>query len=292
MKKILSLLVCKILLLGFGTLLFGQAFSTPDTTDHVFIRDLPGPTAVATDRVSFHISMRGKTSAGDYLPIWSTTENNRGKPVDYTLPHADSVSLIEILALHRMSVGDSLHCWQSNDPNTFKSLEECVEIHYSIGVVEILSDSLYRLKIATERAANEARAEVIRQEMESIFSDYQSGALDDRLIDLEGGMKKLRLSEGTGPKPEAGQEVVTHYYGLGADGRYVDDSFSRGEQFSSPLGKGRVITGWELGVAGMHVGERAVFFIPAEMAYGKGGSPPRVAPNEDLIYLIDLIDLR
>lgn len=98
------------------------------------------------------------------------------------------------------------------------------------------------------------------------------------------------LIKGTGPEAKAGQSVTVNYVGvLFKGGKEFDASWKRNEPFTFTLGKGQVIKGWDQGVAGMKVGGRRELVIPAELAYGKQGSPPTIPPNAPLVFVVDLL---
>lgn len=98
------------------------------------------------------------------------------------------------------------------------------------------------------------------------------------------------IVEGTGPVAKSGDKVTVQYVGVGFDSeKEFDSSWSRNEPFSFTLGAGEVIQGWDKGVEGMKVGGRRELLLPAGLAYGAAGSPPKIAPNESLIFIIDLL---
>jgi peptidylprolyl isomerase len=100
------------------------------------------------------------------------------------------------------------------------------------------------------------------------------------------------VEEGTGAKAKSGDTVSVQYVGVGYDSEEeFDSSWSRSEPFSFTLGSGGVIKGWERGVEGMKVGGRREMLIPANLAYGSAGSPPNIAPNEALVFTIDLLSV-
>lgn len=110
-----------------------------------------------------------------------------------------------------------------------------------------------------------------------------SGAAPATLVTKE-------LIKGAGPEAKAGQPVTVNYVGvLYHGGKEFDSSWSRSEPFAFTLGKGQVIKGWDQGVAGMKVGGRRELIIPAELAYGKTGSPPKIPPNAPLVFVVDLL---
>jgi peptidylprolyl isomerase len=98
---------------------------------------------------------------------------------------------------------------------------------------------------------------------------------------------------GTGDEAKPGQTAVVHYVGVGvSSGEEFDASWNRGEPFDFPLGAGHVIQGWDRGVVGMKVGGRRRLVIPSSLGYGERGAGGVIAPNETLIFVVDLLELR
>ena len=86
---------------------------------------------------------------------------------------------------------------------------------------------------------------------------------------------------GDGDEATPGRKVTVHYVGVAfRTGEEFDASWNRGEPFRFALGKGQVIPGWDQGIAGMKVCGRRELIIPPALAYGAGGSPPAIQPNE------------
>ncbi|MGW0518396.1 FKBP-type peptidyl-prolyl cis-trans isomerase [Crossiella sp. NPDC003009] len=95
---------------------------------------------------------------------------------------------------------------------------------------------------------------------------------------------------GDGPEAGQGQEVTVHYVGVAhSTGQQFDASWDRGDTFSFPLGAGRVIKGWDMGVKGMKVGGRRQLVIPAHLGYGNRGAGSAIKPGETLIFVVDLV---
>ena len=98
------------------------------------------------------------------------------------------------------------------------------------------------------------------------------------------------IVKGTGAEAKAGQSVTVNYVGvLFNGGKQFDASWKRKEPFTFALGKGRVISGWDQGIAGMKVGGRRELIIPAPLAYGAKGSPPSIPANAALVFVVDLL---
>ncbi|HUY17005.1 MAG TPA: FKBP-type peptidyl-prolyl cis-trans isomerase [Acidimicrobiales bacterium] len=110
-------------------------------------------------------------------------------------------------------------------------------------------------------------------------------APDDLLIE--------EIVVGEGEEAKVGQSAVVHYVGVGvASGEEFDASWNRGEPFDFLLGAGHVIKGWDQGVVGMRVGGRRRLVIPSRLGYGERGAGGVIAPNETLIFVVDLLELR
>ena len=98
--------------------------------------------------------------------------------------------------------------------------------------------------------------------------------------------------EGDGAEAAAGQQVTVHYVGVSwSTGEEFDASWNRMEPFRFPLGQGYVIQGWDQGVQGMKVGGRRTLHIPPELGYGSQGAGGVIAPNETLIFVVDLLEV-
>jgi peptidylprolyl isomerase len=99
------------------------------------------------------------------------------------------------------------------------------------------------------------------------------------------------LVEGTGAEAKTGDEIKVEYVGVGYEsGEEFDASWGR-EPFPLTLGVGGVIPGWDQGIVGMKEGGRRELVIPPGLAYGEEGRPPSIAPNETLIFVIDLLEV-
>src|SRR5215210_6024950 len=106
------------------------------------------------------------------------------------------------------------------------------------------------------------------------------------------GLQYEDLTVGNGASPQAGQTVSVHYTGWLDDGKNFDSSLDRGRPFEFPLGQGRVIKGWDEGVATMKVGGKRRLVIPPALGYGAQGSPPKIPGGSTLIFDIELLGVK
>lgn len=113
-------------------------------------------------------------------------------------------------------------------------------------------------------------------------------------VTTDSGLKMQDLVIGTGASPQLGQTVVVHYTGTLEDGTEFDSS-RKGGPASPPaqfrLGPG-IIPAWNEGLATMKAGGRRKLFVPSALGYGAQGRPPRIPPNANLIFDIELVGVK
>ena len=109
-------------------------------------------------------------------------------------------------------------------------------------------------------------------------------------ITTPSGLKITDLKVGDGPSPQMGQTVVVHYIGWLENGKEFNNSYKLGKPAEFRLGG--VIPGWNEGLQTMKVGGKRRLFIPSKLAYGPQGRPPTIPPNSNLIFEIELLDIK
>jgi peptidylprolyl isomerase len=122
-------------------------------------------------------------------------------------------------------------------------------------------------------------------------------SIEKPLVDFPEGQPPADLQikdiwEGDGEAARPGHVVSVHYVGVSfSTGEEFDASWNRGSALQFPLGGGRVIKGWDQGVAGMKVGGRRQLTIPPHLAYGDQSPTPAIKPGETLIFVVDLLSV-
>ncbi|KAI5662853.1 hypothetical protein M9H77_22176 [Catharanthus roseus] len=130
-------------------------------------------------------------------------------------------------------------------------------------------------------AASEKLKDMENQTVNSGFREIEIG---------KQGLRKWVLQKGNSWKtPVPGDEVEVHYSVRLKEGVYFDSSREKGTPFSFKLGQCEVIKGWDEGIATMKMGERSMFTVPPDLAYGEDGSPPLIPPKATLIFDIELL---
>lgn len=111
-------------------------------------------------------------------------------------------------------------------------------------------------------------------------------------VKLPSGLKYWDLTVGTGAEAVKGKKVKVNYTGWLLEGTRFDSSYDRNTPFEFKLGAGKVIKGWDEGVAGMKVGGKRQLRIPPELGYGMRGSEPAIPANAYLVFDVELLDVK
>jgi len=138
---------------------------------------------------------------------------------------------------------------------------------------------------------------IFRIQADSVYFDAELAASMDffpnaqsvKWLDAKEGLKYSVEKEGEGEAVKTGNMVKVHYTGWLSDGTKFDSSRDRGEPISLELGAGRVIRGWDLGLAGMKPGEKRLLLIPPSLGYGSRGGGP-IPPDATLIFAVELVN--
>ena len=116
------------------------------------------------------------------------------------------------------------------------------------------------------------------------------------MTETPSGLRYEDTVVGTGASPQTGQTCVMHYTGWlwvdGAKANKFDSSVDRGRPFEFPIGKGRVIKGWDEGVASMQIGGKRTLLIPPELGYGARGAGGVIPANATLIFDVELLGIQ
>ena len=260
-----------------------------------------GEQVAAGDFVYFHAAMRSERDS----VLFSTRQGGGQQPVIQAA--GDDASAAEIGpvedVLREMRVGDSAVVRVNIEgfPSKPPGMNNDTVVLYDVVVTEIISEEAFTERKAAEDAEREeARAAVRALEQErldfaaEVVNNYNAGSLNDDLQTTPSGLKYVIHEEGNGPQAEAGRGVVVQYIGqTTSDGNVFDQSFGRGEGIPFQLGTGRVIPGWDEGIALFKQGTRATLFIPSELGYGAQGTPDgSIPPNSELAFYIELEEVQ
>lgn len=112
-------------------------------------------------------------------------------------------------------------------------------------------------------------------------------------LNTASGLEYIVVSKGAkgGARAANGKNVSVHYTGYLTDGTIFDSSVERGNPIKFKLGEGKVIPGWEEGIALMSVGDKMRLVIPSKLAYGERGAGGVIPPNATIIFDVELMDV-
>ncbi|HEU4564019.1 MAG TPA: FKBP-type peptidyl-prolyl cis-trans isomerase [Gemmatimonadaceae bacterium] len=127
--------------------------------------------------------------------------------------------------------------------------------------------------------------------VDTVYADSLRVSLAE-MTRLPGGIYYRDTKRGTGPAADSGRTVTVHYTGWLSNGRVFDSSRERGEPVTFPLGEGRVIAGWDAGLAGMRAGGRRLLVIPPASGYGRAGKPGTIPSRATLVFDVALLKVR
>jgi peptidylprolyl isomerase len=116
--------------------------------------------------------------------------------------------------------------------------------------------------------------------------------MDEQVIETATGLGYVDIVEGTGTRPKTGDSVSVHYTGWLKSGQKFDSSHDRGQPFVFPIGRGKVIKGWDEGVGTMRAGGKRKLVIPAHLGYGDRGAGGVIPGGATLIFEVELLDVK
>ena len=186
--------------------------------------------------------------------------------------------------------------WLDNKHTVFGHVVEGQDVVDAIAQGDTL-DTLEILRVgAAAEAWNAVEAfrtfEGSREKRLAEAKAAQTDALDQvsaGFSETASGLRYQIIQKGTGAKAEKGKQVSVHYQGALIDGTVFDSSYKRKEPIEFQLGIGQVISGWDEGLQLLHVGDKARFVIPSDLAYGSAGAGGVIPPDAILVFDVELV---
>ncbi|ANQ50333.1 FKBP-type peptidyl-prolyl cis-trans isomerase [Flammeovirga yaeyamensis] len=141
-----------------------------------------------------------------------------------------------------------------------------------------------------KEAEMEAAAEAQKATDDKVITDFLTENKIEGVQKTESGLYYIITKEGKGENPTAGDNVKVHYTGTLLDGSKFDSSVDRGQPLPFVLGQGRVIKGWDEGIALLNKGAKATLYIPSGLAYGPRAMGAQIPANSVLKFDVELVD--
>lgn len=227
----------------------------------------------AEDGTIFSESGPGDTYTDMKVPELSAVEYNDG-PIPEVLDKSE--------------VGDTVVIYVPTDslPSLPPNMKDYKFITYQMYIHDAMSEEEFMQAKERKRLEGEARMNDVKVVVEDAVDKYKAGKLD--LQKTDSGLEYIIHEKGTGEKINSGDVATVNYYGALLDKSMFDNSFSRGEAFSTPVGMQRVIAGWDEGLQLLNVGDKVTFFIPSELGYGKAGAGEKIPGDSKLVFYVEV----
>ncbi len=169
---------------------------------------------------------------------------------------------------------------------------------FGAAMADVLADRQPQLDIQTMKTAlDKQRDQIVERNQKKAESAVARGiAFQEKnkaaegVTVLENGLQYQVLKAGDGDQPKATDTVEVHYHGTLVDGTVFDSSLERGTPASFPLNG--VIPGFREAITRMKTGGKWKVVMPHELAYGENGAPPKIGPNETLVFEIELLAIK
>jgi len=250
-------------------------------------------TGAITPQVGDIMEMNIKFRIGDSL-LFNTLEMNNNEPV--TQPCQKPA--------FQGDLNEGLMMMKSGDSTVFRILMDSLSarthqpkpewakpgdyVTWEVKMVAIKTQSAFQ-------AEKEAKAKIQAQKDEETLKAYFA----EKNIQAQrtaSGLYYVIHQAGEGTSPQTGNSVTVNYTGMLLDGSKfdsnVDPQFNHVQPFDFPLGRGRVIKGWDEGVALLKKGGKITLYIPSGMAYGERSPSPKIPANAIMIFDVELVDFK
>lgn len=169
-----------------------------------------------------------------------------------------------------------------------------MKLIFAIAVLLLVAPSLAFSQTRSRRPARKSRATRAAPTARPAAAVSPTAVKDERASTTTAtGLTYFVTKRGDGRKPKVGETVVVHYTGMLTNGIKFDSSRDRNEPIDFPLGQGRVIKGWDEGIAQLGIGDQAILIIPPQLGYGeRGAGNGEIPPNATLIFIVELVDVK
>lgn len=307
-----------LFLLGWSLPFFAQPNPAPlnfkksaSGIEYCFVVDKTGgPKPKEGDQIRINM-----VSIGGNRYLYNSFQQNKGKPVEFGVAKpAFKGDIIEIINM--MNAGDSVVCLIDADvvyKNTKQKKPDFIKkgdkIQYMIKLVSIKPKEIVQKEqqALINKQIKEQMAKQQKEEQKLIGvqeKELQKYFIANNLTPLKtaSGLYYVIKEEGAGAKPVTNDTVSLNYRGKLINGTIfdsnIDSAFNHMSPFEFPLGIGRVIKGWDEGVALLSKGTKATFFIPSRLGYstqavpGNPNNPKGIPANSILIFDVELMNIK
>lgn len=186
-----------------------------------------------------------------------------------------------------MSINDSITLLQPMDSvknyQRPRWLNKSDTLKYTLKLLDIRRKEL----VEAERDSLKGIELIMIGKTKQWIKDYQAGTVEN-LTKTDSGLSYVIHTEGTGKAAATKKYIQLHYAGFKMDGSILDNTYSRNQPAPYRVGN-KGILGWDELLPNLKEGGKATVFVPSELAYGAKGREPKVEPNEDLVFYLEVV---
>jgi FKBP-type peptidyl-prolyl cis-trans isomerase len=241
------------------------------------------------DKVTVHFEI--STLAGKQL--YSTYD--AGQPLDVEVGQRfDTEGVTEALAMVRKGTSATLIIPSElafGPEGSGEAIPPYTTMLYNINVVEVTTKD----QIQKEQEQKQKEMQMKEQQSRTNEGANILKYMEDNNLSgtpTKSGLYYIEKEKGSGAKPLPGQTVQVHYTGTLLDGSKFDSSVDRGQPFEFQLGVGRVIQGWDEGIALMNIGSKGLLIVPFELGYGSRDMSPQIPAYSTLVFEVELLGIK
>ncbi len=256
-----------------------------------FLKHGNGPKGKIGDFIKFGILV-----AGDNGQVFADRRKEPNFGLDKIVA-VDSNVMPVVEMVYSLAVGDSVRMVVPlSEENKIPGHESVKSIIYTINAVEILDEAAMQAMKAAESEkqaklmeSGKVREAEVKLTVDDLLKKYKAGELKKDIIKTASGLEYYVVNKANGVKVQNGEMISVDYYGaLISDGSSFDNSFARGQKIQFTAGAGQMIKGWDEALLLLNHGDKAILFIPYQLAYGEAGRPPVIPEKANLSFYIEI----
>jgi FKBP-type peptidyl-prolyl cis-trans isomerase len=256
-----------------------------------YLRKGNGPKGKIGDFIKFGILV-----TGDNGQVFADRRKEPNFGLDKIIA-VDSSVMPVVEMVYSLAVGDSVRMVMPiGEENKIPGHEDIKSIVYTINVVDIMDEAKMQTIQAAESEkqaklmeSGKVREAEVKLVVDDLLKKFKAGELKKDIVQTASGLEYFVVNKAKGAKVQNGEMISVDYYGaLISDASSFDNSFGRGQKIQFTAGAGQMIKGWDEAMLLLNHGDKAILFIPYQLAYGEAGRPPVIPEKANLSFYIEI----
>ncbi|MGE5354659.1 MAG: FKBP-type peptidyl-prolyl cis-trans isomerase [Deltaproteobacteria bacterium] len=263
-------------------------------SEYTLLKSGNGPKSKIGDYIYFSLLVKGNDGT-----ILADKRDSATWAMDKVM-QLDSSTIPLVEMLYSMKLGDSsLFKMPLTPEQKAPGMENIDTVFYYLKLEKITDEATLKKEQEAEEAKKMKKMEAakpktaeIEKLVSSLLTDFKSGKLKSKLQLSPAGVKYYIVEKGTGVKIMKNDLVSVAYHGVTEkDGNKFDSSVERGDFLQFNVGQNQMIPGFDEVVSLLNIGDKAVLFIPYNLAYGEAGRPPVIPEKANLVFYIEILSV-